>query len=37
MGALSAILLILFVLPGMLATFDRFVVKRRRSDRPPAD
>lgn len=37
MGALSAILLILFVLPGMLATFDRFVVKRRRSDRPPGD
>ncbi len=37
MGALSAILLILFVLPGMLATFDRFVVKRPRSDHPPDD
>jgi predicted RND superfamily exporter protein len=29
-GALSAILLILLVLPGMLATFDRFVVGKKR-------
>jgi hypothetical protein len=27
-GALSAILLIIFVLPGLLAAFDRIVVKK---------
>lgn len=30
LGALSAILLILFVLPGMLAIFDRVVAKKRK-------
>lgn len=29
-GALSATLLILFVLPGLLAAFDRFVVKKKK-------
>ena len=28
-GALAALLLIIFVLPGLLAAFDRFVVRRR--------
>ena len=28
-GALAAVLLILFVLPGLLAAFDRFVVRRK--------
>lgn len=31
-GALSATLLILFILPGLLTTFDRFVVKRPKKD-----
>ena len=30
-GALSAILLILFVLPGLIATCDRFVTKDKKS------
>jgi hypothetical protein len=28
-GALAALLLIIFVLPSLLATFDRFVISRR--------
>jgi len=28
-GALAAVLLILFVLPGLLAAFDRFVVRQK--------
>ncbi|MGN1168205.1 MAG: MMPL family transporter [Lachnospiraceae bacterium] len=31
MGAFSAIMLILFVLPGLLATFDRFVVNKSKN------
>jgi predicted RND superfamily exporter protein len=31
-GALAAVLLILFVLPGLLAAFDRFVVRRKSSE-----
>ncbi len=30
-GALSAILLILFVLPGLIATFDKLIMKERKS------
>lgn len=30
-GALSAILLILFVLPGLLALFDKFIVRKKKS------
>ena len=29
-GALAAVLLIIFVLPGLLAAFDRFVIRRQR-------
>lgn len=32
-GALSASLLILFILPGLLATFDKFIVKKDRKKR----
>ena len=31
LGALSAVLLILFVLPGMLAMFDKLIVKKRKT------
>ena len=29
-GALCAILMILFVLPGMLAAFDRFIIRKKK-------
>jgi predicted RND superfamily exporter protein len=32
-GALAAVLLIIFVLPGVLAAFDRFVVRRQKAKR----
>jgi predicted RND superfamily exporter protein len=36
-GALAAILLIIFVLPGLLAAFDRFVVRRRPKKQQPSE
>ena len=37
-GALAALLLIIFVLPGLLAACDRFVVRRRpKSKQQPSE
>ena len=36
-GALAALLLIIFVLPGLLAAFDRFVVRRRHTKPRPTE